>query len=240
MATRSDSGACPRTTEPRSGRAASSPCASIPAWSAARPRRPDPVPPAPASTCTGCRSARAATSCASAAGPSRPWPPRVGRRPRLDLYHSALEVRVREATFVIEQAPVPDGRGERRGVVAEGPVGTRRAGRLRIFRYEIRRWPGGEIPDVDEAVESPRRLADGEARARRVLDQVPRARLRCGVATTWRPARCGTRTPSSRGSSRRAGSTRPRSGLRPGAGPRGGGRGSSSPRQAGLRTRRAG
>jgi hypothetical protein len=47
---------------------------------------------------------------------------------------------------VIEQAPVHDWSGAERGVVAEGPVGARWAGRFRIFRYEIRLWPGGHIP----------------------------------------------------------------------------------------------
>jgi len=98
---------------------------------------------------------------------------RVARRPARDLYHSALEVRVATARFVIEQAPVRDDRGERRGVVAEGPVGIRWAGRFRIFRYEIRRWRDGRIPDVDEAVDSPRRLTVERSRAQRVLDLVP-------------------------------------------------------------------
>ena len=98
---------------------------------------------------------------------------RAARRPARDLYHSALEVRVAAARFVIEQAPVCDARGEQRGVVAEGPVGTRRAGRFRIFRYEIRRWRDGRIPDVADAVGSPRRLTDDEARVQRVLDLVP-------------------------------------------------------------------
>ena len=74
---------------------------------------------------------------------------------------------------MIEQAPIRDGHGEQRGVVAEGPVGTRWAGRLRIFRYEIRRWRDGQIPDIDEAVGGPRRLTDEEACAQRVLDLVP-------------------------------------------------------------------
>ena len=95
------------------------------------------------------------------------------RRPVCDLYHSALEVRVAAARFVIESAPVRDARGEQRGVVAGGPVGTRWAGRYRIFRYEIRRWRDGHIPDIHEAVESPRRLTDEGASARRVLDLVP-------------------------------------------------------------------
>ena len=98
---------------------------------------------------------------------------RAARRPACDLYHSALEVRVAAARFVIEQAPVRDARGEQRGVVAEGPVVTRWAGRFRIFRYEIRRWRDGRIPDVDEAVGGPRRLTDEDARAQRVLDLVP-------------------------------------------------------------------
>ena len=98
---------------------------------------------------------------------------RAARRPVCDLYHSALEVRVGGARFVIEQAPVRDARGEQRGVVAEGSVGTGWAGRLRIFRYEIRRWRDGRIPDIDEAVESPLRLSDDEARAQRVLELVP-------------------------------------------------------------------
>ena len=37
-------------------------------------------------------------------------------------------------------------------------------------RYEIRRSRGGMIPDVDDAVESPRRLTDDPDRARRLLD----------------------------------------------------------------------
>ena len=94
----------------------------------------------------------------------------LGRRPPLDLYHSALEVRVPEGLFVIEQAPAGGGDGGERGVVAEGPVGSRWAGRIRIFRYEVRRWRGGVIADIGEAVESPRRLTDDPDAARRVLD----------------------------------------------------------------------
>jgi len=70
---------------------------------------------------------------------------RLERRQPSDLYHSALEVHVPEGRFVIEMAPIPDGNGAERGVVAEGAVGTRRAGRFRIFRYEVRRWCGGMV-----------------------------------------------------------------------------------------------
>jgi hypothetical protein len=97
---------------------------------------------------------------------------RMGGRPARDLYHSALQVHVSEGTFVIEQAPVQDLTGRQRGVVAEGPVGSRWIGRFRIFRYEIRLWRNGHIPDVAEAVDSPRRLSNDEDHARRVLDQV--------------------------------------------------------------------
>jgi hypothetical protein len=97
---------------------------------------------------------------------------RLQRRRAYDLYHSALQVELPEGTFVIEQAPVHDWSGKDRGVVAEGAVGTPWAGRFRIFRYEIRLWAGGHIPDVAEAVDSPRPLTNDEPRARRVLDVV--------------------------------------------------------------------
>jgi hypothetical protein len=95
------------------------------------------------------------------------------RRPRCDLYHSALEVIVPEGRFVIEVTPIPDPDGHHRGVVVEGPVGTRFAGLLRIFRYEIRRWQDGIIPDLAFAVESPIRVAYEEPTARAILDLVP-------------------------------------------------------------------
>ncbi len=98
---------------------------------------------------------------------------RLEKRPPKDLYHSALIVRVPEGNFVIEQAPVRDGNGALRGVVAEGAVGSRWARSLRIFRYEIRRWRGGVIPDAGEAVDSPQRLTDDVSLARRVLELVP-------------------------------------------------------------------
>ena len=98
---------------------------------------------------------------------------RLRRRPTSDLYHSGLVVHVPEGRFVIEQAPVRDSNGAERGVVAEGAVGARWAGRFRIFRYEVRRWRNGVIPDVAEAVESPQRLSDDLLQAHRLLDLVP-------------------------------------------------------------------
>jgi hypothetical protein len=99
---------------------------------------------------------------------------RLQRRPVRDLYHSALQVHLGADTYVIEQAPVPDLAGTRRGVVAEGAIGTSLAGRFRLCRYEIRLWRGGDIPDIAEAVDSPRRLSDDEECARHLLDIVPR------------------------------------------------------------------
>jgi hypothetical protein len=97
----------------------------------------------------------------------------VEGRDRCDLYHSALEVRVPGGRFVIEQAPIRPSDGAERGVVAEGAVGARAAGRFWLFRYEVRRWRDGIIPDVAEAVESPHRLSGDPDCARRLLDLVP-------------------------------------------------------------------
>ena len=123
------------------------------------------------------------------------------RRKRYDLYHSALEVTTPDGTFVIEMAPIPDRDGAERGVVAEGPVGSRLARRLRIFRYEVRRWRGGTIPDVSEAVDSPRHLSSDPVVALRLLALVPQVPTLAGDATKAKPTTCGTRTRSSPGCS---------------------------------------
>ena len=93
-------------------------------------------------------------------------------RERCDLYHSALQVYLPEARFVIEQAPVWR-EDKERGVVGEGAVGAAALARLALFRYEVRRWRGGLIPDIEEAVESPNRLSDDPDCARRLLELVP-------------------------------------------------------------------
>jgi hypothetical protein len=95
------------------------------------------------------------------------------RRRPLDLYHAALVVHVTEGRYTIESTPVPKGDAQARGAVAGGPVGSRWAGHFRIFRYEIRCWLDGVIPDLDEAVDSPQRLTEDEVLARRVLDLTP-------------------------------------------------------------------
>lgn len=48
------------------------------------------------------------------------------------------------------------------------------AGRLRLFQYEVRCWAGGAIPDVAEAIDSPRLLSSDPHVARRVLESVGR------------------------------------------------------------------
>jgi hypothetical protein len=90
-----------------------------------------------------------------------------------DLYHSALEVQVGNDRSVIEMAPVWRNNEPDRGVVGEGAVGLPSLGHSRLFRYEIRRWRNGTIPDVVEAVASPQRLSTDIVHAQRVLDLVP-------------------------------------------------------------------
>jgi hypothetical protein len=65
---------------------------------------------------------------------------RLEHRERLELYHSALEVRLGADRFVIEMAPVWSTDAPDRGVVCGGPVGLRWLGRSRLFRYEVRCW----------------------------------------------------------------------------------------------------
>jgi hypothetical protein len=97
------------------------------------------------------------------------------RRRPLDLYHTALVVRVPEGRFVVENCwPIPDGNGPARGVTVEGPVGSRRMGRWRVFRYEVRRWREGVIADADQAVASPQLVSDDHLVARRLFDLVGR------------------------------------------------------------------
>jgi hypothetical protein len=96
----------------------------------------------------------------------------IEHRPRLDIYHSALTVRTAGGRYVVEMTPVPNARSWERGVVAGGPVGARWAGRFPVFRYEVRRWLDGVIPDLDSAVAT-RRLTDDEAIAHDLLELLP-------------------------------------------------------------------
>jgi hypothetical protein len=105
---------------------------------------------------------------------------RLERRSAAPLFHSALVVRLPPDRYVVEMTPVWGTPGADRGVVAEGAVGSRLLGRLRLFRYEVRCWPGGTIGDVGEAVDSPQRLTTDPARCRSLL-----ARLRGVPTPVW-------------------------------------------------------
>jgi hypothetical protein len=94
-------------------------------------------------------------------------------RPRLEIYHSALEVEFADALYAVEMTPVPNRRGWERGVVAGGAVGAHVAGRFRIFRYEVRRWRDGIIPDLALAGDGPIRLSDDPDVAQRLLASLP-------------------------------------------------------------------
>jgi hypothetical protein len=98
----------------------------------------------------------------------------LARRPRCDLYHAALIVTLDGDRHTIELAPAWDAEGGSRGVVCTGAVGSRYLGRWRLFRYELRCWNGGSIPDLDDAVGGVHRLSDDPAVARRLLDSATR------------------------------------------------------------------
>lgn len=106
----------------------------------------------------------------------------MARRAPQPLYHAALEVRVEGERFDLEMAPawgaatrVPD-----RGVVSTGPVGLRLLGRSRFFRYEVRCWRDGSIPDLAWAWRPPVVVSDDVEVARTIV-----ARVRSVPVLTW-------------------------------------------------------
>lgn len=107
---------------------------------------------------------------------------RLQHRARVALFHSALIVRVDGHQHAIEMAPVWALQDTPRGVVSEGPVGSPVWGRSRLFRYEIRCWRDGHLPDAPFAVGGPQRLSTARAQARRVVELV----ASCPVATWGR------------------------------------------------------
>lgn len=94
------------------------------------------------------------------------------RRPS-DLFHSALLIHAGGTTYAVEMGPVWNVDAADRGVVCEGPVGARALGRWRAFRYEVRCWPNGVIPDLDEAVGVARRVSTDPAQVAAVLGLLP-------------------------------------------------------------------
>lgn len=74
-------------------------------------------------------------------------------RDRKVLLHTALVIHTGLSRKVIECAwPTPDDQTAARGAVVVGPVFTYFLGRFRPFRYEIRCWENGTIPDLDYAM----------------------------------------------------------------------------------------
>jgi hypothetical protein len=104
-----------------------------------------------------------------------------------DLYHSALEVHTDKARFTVEMTPAWGNADGERGVVRTGPVGLNLLGHSRFFRYEVRRWRDGTIPDRTEAVGGPQQVTDDVELARRLLALVPRV-----PAATWGRDELGT------------------------------------------------
>lgn len=112
---------------------------------------------------------------------------REHRRPS-PLFHTALEVMLPESRYVVEQAwPIRDVNGWARGVVVEGPVWSRHIGGIRLFRYEVRCWRDGTIPDGRYAVGSPVQVSDDPDAARRLLELAPSV-----PAPVWGRDECGT------------------------------------------------
>jgi hypothetical protein len=101
-------------------------------------------------------------------------------RPRAELYHSALEVHVDGERFTVEMTPVVGSTAPQQAIVRHGPVGSRWLGRSRLFRYEVRRWRDGTIPDIGEAVGGPVPVSEDPAQAQRLLHLVPQV-----PALTW-------------------------------------------------------
>lgn len=92
-------------------------------------------------------------------------------RPRLDLFHAALELRDDDAQYVVEMTPAW-GPAHQPGSVATGPVGLRSLGRSRLFRYEVHCSRDGVIPDREFAVDV-RRVAHDHDVSRRVRELAP-------------------------------------------------------------------
>ncbi len=136
------------------------------------------------------------------------------RRPRLDLYHSALEVYVPEGRFVIETAwPIPDADAASRGVALEVPSSP--AGSRASARSDTRCAAGGTARSPTSAGPWPAPSASATTSRQRAWYSSSRDPCPswCGAATSWGRATCGTRTPWSRGSSRAVVSRPQRSAL---------------------------
>lgn len=104
----------------------------------------------------------------------------VQRRGRRRLYHSAMHVHLDRSCHLIEMAPVWSGPAGDHGAQVTGPVGAQALGRFAAFRYEVRCWEGGTIPDLDHAVGEPRVVETDAKRLTALL-----ALTSCFPAYTW-------------------------------------------------------
>lgn len=92
----------------------------------------------------------------------------LARRPRAALYHTALKLRPAGGeTHTLELTPVFI--GEPVPPLMTGPVGLPAAGRLRLFRYQLRCLQAEAFPDEEHAVASPIRLSTDSDAVQRVL-----------------------------------------------------------------------
>jgi hypothetical protein len=108
---------------------------------------------------------------------SRWWEFVIARRDRRasrPLFHAALDVVLDGEHYVVEMAPAWGLPAAERGVVATGPVGMPWLGRFRLFRYEVRRWRDGILPDRRWAVGQPLVLSEEPVTVRSLFDAVPR------------------------------------------------------------------
>ena len=98
----------------------------------------------------------------------------IQRRSPQRLFHAALVAETADGRCVVEMTPVPRaGSPDERGVVGGGAVGSKHLGRARIFRYEIRRWSGGVIPDIGDAIDSPVVISTDVGEVSQVLALLP-------------------------------------------------------------------
>ncbi|MBI1350014.1 MAG: hypothetical protein GC156_02720 [Actinomycetales bacterium] len=101
-------------------------------------------------------------------------------RPRCDLYHAGLVLHLDGDRYVIEMAPAWGSGSAAADIVGTGPVAFRWLGRSRIFRYQVRCWRDGVIPDLAFAVDGPRRVTTQREQVRRILDLAPQVPM-----ATW-------------------------------------------------------
>ncbi|OUC81113.1 hypothetical protein CA982_00705 [Gordonia lacunae] len=99
---------------------------------------------------------------------------RLARRDPRPLFHAAMEATVGDGTrYVIEMAPAWSAPlGLDRGVAVSGPVGLRALGRWRLFRYEVRCWADGTIPDRSYAVGGPVVLTTDRMKSQALVSSV--------------------------------------------------------------------